>query len=103
VVEGSVIIEPAKNGWIVLLFREEEPEEELQQQQPDEDEDEAGYDPSAAFAAEQRAQRPQARQSTQTILHMHMQEQNCPCPQKFVFASTQHVEMLEFLAAHTKN
>jgi len=90
--EGTVVIEPVENGWLVLCW-EEPDDDDLDSEEDDcpddceEDEDEeAGYDPSAAFAASvERRRQPTPSELHQMVTHVHMHDHG-PEPRRYVFA-----------------
>jgi len=95
---NTVMIQPVKNGWIVLHWPPEP--EEPEENEEDSDEGPAvGYDPSASFAASQRPQPGQPQ--VQLIGHMHMRDEG-PEAQRYVFAYSQQIEMLAFVTKLTK-
>lgn len=89
--DGTIIIEPVENGWLVVHWKEPDIPE------PDEDEDEDeenGYDPSAAFGAQMN----EGQVQRHVVAHLHMQEPT-PEPNRYVFTKTE--DMLTFIAKLT--
>jgi hypothetical protein len=90
--EGGVVVEPCENGWLVMVFEEDEEADELTGESSDEL---PTYDPSAEFAR----QRCERQGTPNVIAHMHMQ--SCgPEPKKFVFID--HAKLIEFLATRLR-
>ena len=82
--EGTIVIEPVENGWLVQVW--EEPDLDIEDAEEDEDEEEdedCGYDPSAAFAA---AQQMTPAQAHRMVTHVHMHDHG-PEPRRFVFSN----------------
>lgn len=97
--EGTVVIEPVENGWLVQVWEEPEDDEMecMEDHSEDDEDDEDGYDPSAAFAASQR-QRPTPEQQHRMVTHLHMHDHG-PEPYRYVFEDTQ--AMTAFVAEKT--
>jgi len=99
---GTVMIQPVKNGWVLLHWPPEpEPadEDDGDDDGDDDSDEQPGYDPSASFAASQwrQGQPPQV----QLVGHMHMRDEG-PEAERYVFTYGQQGEMLKFVAVLTK-
>lgn len=80
--DGTIIIEPVENGWLVIHWTEPEPDEDSDDSdEPDEDDE---FDPSAAFAQQQQQSGPQRH----VVAHLHMREPQ-PEPRRYVFPTTE--------------
>ena len=79
--EGTVVIEPVENGWLLLIWETDEDYEEGEEEEEESDE-EAGYDPSAAFASAMGHNG--ASSPHQMVTHLHMHDDG-PAPRRYVF------------------
>jgi len=96
--EGTVVMEPVENGWLVLCW--EEPEDDEMECVEDEcqqgEEEEGGYDPSAAFA--ESLGRDNSAPEHKMVTHLHIHDHGLE-PRRFVFEKTE--DMNAFVAEKT--
>jgi hypothetical protein len=97
--EGTVVVEPVENGWLVLCW--EEPEDDEMECEDDdcpgaEEPEEPGYDPSASFAASLNHGQPTPEQAHQMVTHLHIHDHGLE-PRRYVFENTK--AMNEFVSA----
>ena len=93
--EGTVVIEPVENGWLLLVW--ENDDEDFEDGPDEEEEDEEnGYDPSASFAAAMGHSG--APSPHQMVTHLHMHDDG-PAPRRYVFHDVQ--TMMAFVTEKT--
>ncbi len=87
---GTIMIQPVKNGWVVLHWPEH-PDEPPPGYDP--------YDPSVAFG---NASRPSMSIPEQILVAHAQLRDEPPEPDRYVFEQTHHVEMIAFCAKLTR-
>jgi len=98
--EGTMIVEPVSNGWLVTIFDDDllpdiaDVLDQSEDDEEDDEEDELGYDPELVFGK---------GPTQEKVVHEHIHVHGCGGdaePSKFVFLD--HLTMLAFLGKHAR-
>lgn len=90
----TVMIQPVKNGWVVLHW----PPEPVPLDD-DDDDDDTSYDPSAEFVRERRER---MMPDCMVVGHVNLKE-DTPEPDRYVFQHDSFDEMMKFVRKRVKD